>query len=81
MGVYECLYVLAYPAAYGEEVPWRDAGSTYVIGSNSVIDVSQYLDSKGTLHQTPLNGTYSIVRIGYTVTGQEMPATPDGHNY
>ncbi|CZR61850.1 uncharacterized protein PAC_11747 [Phialocephala subalpina] len=181
MGVYECLYVLAYPEAYGEEVPWRDAvsnvtlngaiqntnitgtinlqrplrlstssdyltfemngpwtaqsislyripetplntfdgardypptwtlkasndsitwntvshaapgsvvsnaavvsavPSTSVINPNSVIDVSQYQDSKGTLHWTPLKGIYTFVRIGYTVTRQEILATPDGH--
>lgn len=53
--------------------------STSVIDPGSVIDVSKYLDSKGNLHWTPRNGTYTVVRIGYTVTGQEMPATPDGH--
>ncbi|CZR65587.1 uncharacterized protein PAC_15487 [Phialocephala subalpina] len=53
--------------------------STSIIDPNSVIDVSKYLDSNGYLHWTPTNGTYTAVRIGYTVTGQYMPATPDGH--
>ncbi|KAF8865703.1 hypothetical protein BDZ45DRAFT_418708 [Acephala macrosclerotiorum] len=53
--------------------------STSIIDPNTVLDVSKYLDSKGALHWTPRNGTYTVVRIGYTVTGQETPATPDGH--
>jgi hypothetical protein len=51
-----------------------------VIDPASVINVSEYLDSDGILHWAPKNGTYTVVRLGYTVTGQYMPATPDGYD-
>jgi alpha-L-rhamnosidase len=51
-----------------------------IINPATVIDVSKYLDSEGILHWIPKNGTYTVVRLGYTVTGQYMPAQPDGYN-
>lgn len=54
--------------------------SSSIIDPKSVIDVSKYLDTKGNLNWSPENGNYTVVRLGYTVTGQEMPATPDGHS-
>ncbi|KAH8668561.1 hypothetical protein BX600DRAFT_538536 [Xylariales sp. PMI_506] len=54
--------------------------STSIIDPNSVIDVSKYMDDKGDLSWVPPNGTYTVVRVGYTITGQYMPATPDGHS-
>lgn len=50
-----------------------------VIDPNSVVDVSKFLDAKGHLNWAPKNETYTVVRLGYTVTGQRLPATPDGH--
>lgn len=48
------------------------------IDPSSIIDVSSHLTSDGKLKWRPSNDeTYTVVRIGYTVTGQEMPATPD----
>lgn len=43
----------------------------------SVLDVSEYLQANGSLFWKPTNGTYTVVRLGYTLTAQEMPATPD----
>lgn len=57
-----------------------DVSAGSVINPATVIDVSKYLDSEGILHWTPKNGTYTVVRLGYTVTGQYMPATPDGYD-
>jgi hypothetical protein len=54
--------------------------SSSIIDPNSVIDVSKFLDSKGNLNWAPKSGTYTVVRLGYTVTGQHMPAQPDGYN-
>jgi hypothetical protein len=52
--------------------------STSIIDPKTVIDVSKFLDSKGNLNWAPANGSYTVVRLGYTATGQEMPAQPDG---
>ena len=34
------------------------------------------MNSPGILGRKPPNGTYAVIRMGSTVTGQEMPATP-----
>lgn len=47
------------------------------IDPSSLIDVTQHMHANGTLTWTPNNGTYTVVRMGHTITGQEMPATPD----
>jgi hypothetical protein len=56
------------------------APASSIINPDTIIDVSKFLDSEGVLHWSPKNGTYTVVRLGYTVTGQYMPATPDGYD-
>jgi hypothetical protein len=53
------------------------------IDPSTVIDISDKVATDGRIDWTPSNGTYTVVRLGYTVTGQDMPATPDdfGGNY
>lgn len=62
----------ASPATFPENI-------SSVVEPSSVIDVSKHLGPNGTLNWAPHSGTYTVVRIGYTVTGQDIPATPDGH--
>ncbi|KAK9414603.1 putative F5/8 type C domain-containing protein [Seiridium unicorne] len=50
---------------------------TASINSSTIIDVTKYLGPDGDLDWVPHEGTYTVVRLGYTLTGQEMPATPD----
>jgi alpha-L-rhamnosidase len=57
-----------------------NVSASSIINPATVIDVSEHLDSEGILHWRPKNGTYTVVRLGYTVTGQYMPATPDGYD-
>ncbi|KAJ4203051.1 hypothetical protein NW759_015249 [Fusarium solani] len=48
------------------------------IDPSSIIDASSHFTNDGKLKRRPSNDeTCTVVRIGYTVTGQEMPATPD----
>jgi hypothetical protein len=48
------------------------------IDPSSIIDASSHFTNDGKLKWRPSNDeTCTVVRIGYTVTGQEMPATPD----
>ncbi|GAB7354325.1 hypothetical protein MBLNU459_g4839t1 [Dothideomycetes sp. NU459] len=53
------------------------ANISEIIEEAAVIDVTQHMDANGKLEWKPSNGTYTVVRMGYTVTAQEMPATPD----
>lgn len=49
------------------------------IDPSSIIDISSHLND-GKLKWRPSNDeTYTVIKIGYTVTGQEMPATPVRH--
>ncbi|KAK6077972.1 hypothetical protein SCUP234_06346 [Seiridium cupressi] len=50
---------------------------TASINSSTIIDITKYLGPDGDLDWVPHEGTYTVVRLGYTLTGQEMPATPD----
>ncbi|KAH3499714.1 hypothetical protein KXW24_001091 [Aspergillus fumigatus] len=48
------------------------------INPDTIVDLTNYtLGTNGTINWRPKKGTYTVVRIGYTVTGQDMPATPD----
>jgi hypothetical protein len=47
------------------------------IDPSSVLDLTSFMDKAGKLNWKPGNGTYTVVRFGYTATGQNMPATPD----
>jgi hypothetical protein len=58
--------------------PASIANVTSSIALGDIIDVTDHMDSEtGELNWSPANGTYTVVRMGYTATGQEMPATPD----
>lgn len=50
---------------------------TSKIDSSTIIDITKYLHPNGTVDWVPSEGEYTVVRLGYTLTGQEMPATPD----
>jgi hypothetical protein len=47
------------------------------IDSSSILDLTLFMDNTGKLNWKPGNGTYSVLRFGYTATGQNMPATLD----
>jgi hypothetical protein len=47
------------------------------IDPSSILDLTSFMDNTGKLNWKPGNGTYTVVRFGYTATGQNMPATPD----
>lgn len=48
------------------------------INSSTVQDITKHLHPDGNIDWIPSEGKYTVVRLGYTLTGQEMPATPDG---
>lgn len=49
-----------------------------IIHSNQVVDITQYVDSLGNIRwKAPRPGHWTIVRIGYTTTGEVVAAAPD----
>lgn len=49
-----------------------------IIPSHQVIDITQQMDSLGNIHwKAPHAGHWTIVRIGYTTTGEVVAAAPD----
>lgn len=48
------------------------------ISPDLVLDLSQYLQQDGTLNWQPQNGTWQVIRLGYSLTGKtNHPATPE----
>jgi hypothetical protein len=45
------------------------------IDPSSLLDLTSFMNNSGKLNWKPGNGTYTVVRFGYTATGQNMPAT------
>jgi hypothetical protein len=49
------------------------------VPENSIIDITKYLSSDGTLKWTAPKGQWQVIRFGYTSTGvKNDPATPEG---
>ncbi len=58
-------------------VPTPDAPKDAVVGD--VIDISSKMDADGTLHWTPPDGRWKIIRFGYANTGaRNRPSVPAG---
>ncbi len=49
----------------------------YLIHSEDVVDITDYVDADGHLHWLAPKGQWTIVRIGFTTTGEEVAAAPD----
>lgn len=48
-----------------------------VIPSSKIKDITRYVDNKGHLSWKAPEGKWTIVRVGYTTTGEEVAAAPD----
>ena len=63
-------------------VPTPDAPAAAEIARDSVIDLTGKLDADGTLHWDVPAGNWTILRMGYSLTGaMNRPATPAGSGY
>ncbi len=65
--------------------PWKESPpapvgsqSNEAIATNEVIDITDKMQSDGTLNWTPPAGAWSVIRLGYSLTGrQNHPASPE----
>jgi hypothetical protein len=64
--------------------PWKENSVSFIpddykgIPSNSVLNLSQFLDAEGNLNWNAPAGVYTILRFGYSLTGrQNHPASPE----
>ncbi len=63
-------------------VPTPGAPESAVIDIKTVVDLSGDLDQDGTLHWRVPDGNWTILRMGYSLTGaMNRPATPAGSGY
>jgi hypothetical protein len=63
-------------------VPTPDAPSSAEIARGDVVDLTGKLDKDGTLHWDVPQGNWTILRMGYSLTGaMNRPATPAGSGY
>ncbi|MGB3630942.1 MAG: glycosyl hydrolase, partial [Terracidiphilus sp.] len=62
-----------------DEVPTPDAPASAEIARGDVIDLTSKLDKDGTLHWEVPAGNWTILRMGYSLTGaMNRPSTPAG---
>jgi hypothetical protein len=60
-------------------VPTPSAPESAVIDRKSVVDLTSKLDAEGTLHWDVPEGNWTILRMGYSLTGaMNRPSTPAG---
>src|SRR5580692_11795269 len=65
-----------------DAVPTPDAPESAVIDQRSVVDLSDKLGADGTLDWDVPEGNWTILRMGYSLTGaMNRPATPAGSGY
>jgi len=65
-----------------EGVPTPYAPASAVIDLKTVVDLTGDLDKDGTLHWQVPDGNWTILRMGYSLTGaMNRPATPAGSGY
>ena len=65
-----------------DAVPTPYAPESAVIDIKTVVDLSSDLDKDGTLHWQVPDGNWTILRMGYSLTGaMNRPATPAGSGY
>ncbi len=65
-----------------DEVPTPDAPADAEIARDGVVDLTGKLDKDGALHWDVPAGKWTILRMGYSITGaKNRPATPAGSGY
>jgi hypothetical protein len=63
------------PAYFSE----ADSSTTAAIDAESVVDLTSFMKSDGTLDWQPTGGDWTVIRFGYTTTGaMNAPATREG---
>lgn len=55
----------------------EEVAAELVIAPDKVLNISQYLDSQGRLNWKAPAGSWTVVRLGYTTTGEVCAAAPD----
>ena len=60
------------------ELPTMNAGNTDAIGQTDIIDLTNKMDAEGNLQWDVPPGKWTIIRLGYSLTGRENhPASPE----
>ena len=66
-----------FQSSYGVDLESNPAPAEAIIDSNTIIDISSKVDSTGTLKWNCPAGNWTILRIGYTITGKNNHPAPD----